>query len=610
MATIESVRTSVDVNIKANGKQEITGVVLNSVLNNMVDLSENAESTLKSHGVLLEKHSETLEQKANEDGKYPQLTSGFANNLVGRGEAIDATINFRASGGMSIEDGAARVKELHGNSVVWNNLAKKQSNGNAVGVSATWEDNVLHVSGDISREGDPNIYSVLKPVSVSAGEKYAIIAGGSKQYMVFPYGAMTIGLTSSQAIAVATKSGEALFSLRPLENYTIGATINEYIKPCVVNLTKMFGAGNEPTTLEEFYARIPQNVDLYAYNEGEIVSTDADGIKSVGFNAWDEEWENGTIVDFGEVYNANSIISKNYIPIIPNASYLAIYTGSVTGVGNMLQVGFWDADKNFIGRMYPTSSFVPPTNAKYMKVSTNTAANIKTYNHDICIHLVHTGYRNGEYQPYMQFIRNLDTRIKEAFPNGLRSAGNAHDKVYNKNGKGIIEKRIGVVDMGTLNWTYYDGRFYSNILTDIGGTLGETYLNVVSSRYENSMSTSNKTFFVYKNGIVYVYDSAYTDAATFKAALSGVMLYYELAEPIITEYDEPFNLDYEVWDFGTEQMIASKPSAPIKAKIAYGFNAVDSVRTAQIEIAELKTQIAQMQTLMASLTASPAMLEE
>jgi hypothetical protein len=109
---------------------------------------------------------------------------------------------------------------------------------------------------------------------------------------------------------------------------------------------------------------------------------------------------------------------------------------------------------------------------------------------------------------------------------------------------------------------------------------------------------------------VYIKDSTYTDAASFKSAMSGVMLFYELAEPIVTELGDDINLDYEVWDFGTEQMLSTEPSAPIKASIVYGFNAVDSVRTAQLEIAELKTQIAQMQAIMASMTAQSAALTE
>jgi hypothetical protein len=41
------------------------------------------------------------------------------------------------------------------------------------------------------------------------------------------------------------------------------------------DLTQMFGAGNEPTSVEEFYQRIKGiPVDIYAYNEGEWIEWD------------------------------------------------------------------------------------------------------------------------------------------------------------------------------------------------------------------------------------------------------------------------------------------------------------------------------------------------
>lgn len=433
MATIESVRASIDANIKTNGNQAITGKVLNSVLNDVVDLS------------------------FNDEGKYPQMTSGFANNLVGRGEAIEAEIDFRPSGGKSIEDGAARVKELLGNTIV---------------------------------------------------------------------------------------------------------------------------------------------VD------GELLSCNADGIKSVGFNAWDEQWEQGYINTDGQnTASGSEIRSKNYIRVLPNtAYYFPYYLASKYGASGSLYmvVYFYDSAKKLISSSttylnWGEASWImtTPSNCHYMRFFTP-IGNGK-YNGDICINLSHSGYRNGEYHPYMQFIRDIDPRIKEAFPNGLRSAGNASDKVYNKNGKGIIEKRIGELNLGAYNWSY-------------GTYLGENYFHATDSyligdaicgRYNrdkihnNVVDMDDKSFIVASNQI-YIKDSAFTDAATFKASLKGVPLYYELAEPEVIEYDEPFNLDYEVWDFGTEQMLTSRPSAPIKARIVYGFNAVDEIRELRQMLATLQTQIANM----------------
>ena len=497
-----------------------------------------------------EKQNARIADKVSSDGKYPKLTAGFANNLVGRGEAVDATIGFRASGGMSIEDGAARVKELHGNSVVWNQTYRPTQRPAKNGVRTTINGNEITLQGTTEAVGDGPMLNFTEFSSIPIGHKCAVLSSiplKNGDYLIDTYNvSSTIDLTK----VIFEKKADFIIVQIKLTN--VGVSYDGVKgKIAVIDLTQMFGAGNEPTTLEEFYARIPQNVDLYAYNEGEIVSTDADGIKSVGFNAWDEEWEQG-YYDTGRIGTTlqpvaatNRFRSKNPIKVLPNTQYCLM-----TDMDYMVII-FCDNDGIVLTEIaYGNgATFTTPTNCGYLHFFQYVQVANASYTGKICINLSHTGYRNGEYQPYMQFIRDIDTRIREAFPNGLRSAGNAHDKVYNKNGKGYIEKRI-------------EARAYQQ-----------------------------------------------GDATSATMITDGNTTFYELAEPIITEYDEPFNLDYEVWDFGTEQMLSSRPSAPIKAKIAYGFNAVDMVRTAQIEIAELKTQIAQMQTMMASLAAQPAMID-
>ena len=59
------------------------------------------------------------------EGYHPNSTVGMSDNLVGRGESVPAEFSFRASGGKSIKDGTARIKRLKGNSVVWNQKARK-----------------------------------------------------------------------------------------------------------------------------------------------------------------------------------------------------------------------------------------------------------------------------------------------------------------------------------------------------------------------------------------------------------------------------------------------------------------------------------------------------
>lgn len=75
-------------------------------------------------------------------------------------------------------------------------------------------------------------------------------------------------------------------------------------------------------------------------------------------------------------------------------------------------------------------------------------------------------------------------------------------------------------------------------------------------------------------GEVIVKDSAYTDAATFKAAMAGVKLIYELATPLEYVLDEPITpKTYQVDKDGTERRLpadtASVVNAPLVAEITY-----------------------------------------
>ena len=46
------------------------------------------------------------------------------------------------------------------------------------------------------------------------------------------------------------------------------------------------------------------------------------------------------------------------------------------------------------------------------------------------------------------------------------------------------------------------------------------------------------------DGYVYVNDTAYTDPVTFKQAMQGVILYYELATPIVTDISTLIDDDF------------------------------------------------------------------
>lgn len=121
--------------------------------------------------------------------------------------------------------------------------------------------------------------------------------------------------------------------------------------------------------------------------------------------------------------------------------------------------------------------------------------------------------------------------ITTGFPE-LKSAGTAHDVIDMDGGE--IRRSVGVVDLGTLLWTYNSE--YKFMIANVDGKRGGVR-NLIMSRYNLSPNEvwQQGTDGVYggnnQNNIIYIKDLNYSDPAAFKVAMSGVMLHYELATP-------------------------------------------------------------------------------
>jgi hypothetical protein len=131
----------------------------------------------------------------------------------------------------------------------------------------------------------------------------------------------------------------------------------------------------------------------------------------------------------------------------------------------------------------------------------------------------------------------------KALPGYGWSAGTAKNYVDYENKRYV--QCVGSVDLGTLTWTAGESvSFKTHHL--VGQKLTKSYSiapNFICPKY--STKTQNESWGKTSitgisatsnvNGYIYVNDTSYTDATTFKQAMSGVMLYYELANPIITD---------------------------------------------------------------------------
>lgn len=96
--------------------------------------------------------------------------------------------------------------------------------------------------------------------------------------------------------------------------------------------------------------------------------------------------------------------------------------------------------------------------------------------------------------------------------------------------------KMGSVDLGTLNWNKYfnlDHTFYVSFPEGVGTQTG-VQANIICDKYKAvttgaAVLLPNLCIQLATN--LAIHDDSYSDAVLFKAAMSGVILYYELAEP-------------------------------------------------------------------------------
>lgn len=330
------------------------------------------------------------------------------------------------------------VKSVGGRSIVFNQMVdlSKSKETTADGVTFTFSgDGIVALNGTSNKEGNSIAVAVIKNMK---DHKYLIIASPLSNV----YGVGQLLFTSQVYGADATGHGAIIVngSSNATWYYTLylynGVTYdNVKLQPQIFDLTAMFGAGNEPSTVEEFEKIFPN--DYYPYNAGEIVRA-----------------------------GVTEVVVGDTAHQIPEA------------------------------------------------------------------------------------IRNL--------PGYGWSAGTAKNWVDYENKKYI--QCVDSVDLGTLGWrintTSAVGRHFHGYVRPLNfkylGVFGTTVYNVLCSKYRTVPRSSNvfvdKTITI--DGVddivsqVQIKDTAYTDATAFKQAMSGVILYYELANPIITDISDLIDDDF------------------------------------------------------------------
>mgnify|MGYP006878134575 CR=1 FL=1 len=491
----------------------------------------------------------------------------------------------------------AKDYTVKGKTIVWNQMLDKSKYLATItigGVTFTNNgDGSITVSGT-STASDYSQYALFGNVyvhlTVIANHKYFF---SLHNYSTNPGFIWVIGGTSDPVFnysetsrkgfittSLGSKTGTCYMILRVNKGISVD---NKITRPQLFDLTEIFGAGNEPSTLEEFSAMFPD--DYYPYNTGELktiipTSVEASGVER--FQLLDKSKYPATTTINGITFTNNgdgTIIAngtagatvstwydlKNNIEI--PAGHKMLISGGVTGASWSSYLFYDDSDASHNvdipggGRIYTTkTSSVKPT---LFVAKGYTVSNLifKPQLFDLT-QMFGAGNEPATPAEFWQRVpekfygynpsayKSVNIPSSKYFTDGMRSAGSAYDEINFLSQKAI--KRIGVVDLGTLNWSYSTSHtaFQTNDLdTKIKfPATSSDAANLICTKYSAEsyahgwVGTIDKccgTTFATGAKWFWIRDTAYTDAATFKAAMSGVMLYYELATPVETAITPP-----------------------------------------------------------------------
>ena len=464
----------------------------------------------------------------------------------------------------------AAYDEIVGGSVVWNQQNRnrtsdsysisgvtfaKQADGSWIANGTATADTTIPLYGETPTYKDHKYFIFGEGSERSYLYMFTKITGSNRQYAL------------PQILSASNDYLDSYFRPRVVANaeYT-----NHKIRFGVIDLT----AAVTPTIADYIYSLEQTTAGAgvawfkkyfpgiyYGYCEPHFEHVQTSAKCTVGFNQWDEEWELGSISSgTGVPASSNtSFRTKNFIPVLPDTRYYIHYAGGYgdSSTGSRLFLRLYDDAYNYVGN--PTSiisaAYTMPSNVAYVKF---VITNETTYKNDICISFFDTT-KNGEYEPYRKKTYPIEPKVLRGVPK-LDSANRLYfdGDVMKHDGSG--EYRYGLVDLGTLPWGYVEtyNCFYAAITPAPKSNFNAQCTKYPFVGYYGNLADKTCAYIYYDR--IAVRDSSYTDVASFKTAMSGVYLLYELnaPEPFMAEpYQYPMSCDSygteEFMDYGIEQ---------------------------------------------------------
>ena len=498
------------------------------------------------------------------------------------------------------------VNKIGGRTIVYNQLFKTDNIDNG-SITITYADNIVTINGTTSNNW-VNFSALDEKLNVVGKFYIKMIIIKNDDDLSFKYGWLnrsvyTDNITSGSVSAIHSQTSSDLekglsTGISWTEN-TGSVTFNDVkIQITIVNLTKMFGEGNEPSTVEEFESMFPNS--YYPYNEGELMSMSVNEVEEVGknifkcenFSCYGLDGTNkptlsnsyGTSINNTEPSNsvtvtqskvANEDVATNYEngyfcvsfkPLTMNGKY--VFSFDITPSNKLISspkfMVLFNGIGNYGSAIVDTQSLQIGIKSKLfftLNVNNKKVKYIEIRNGGISgifeNFQIEEGSTNTTFSPYHENHYAIPQAILDLDGYGW-GVGNVYNYVDYENKK--FYKYVNRVDLGTFTeicvysgLTPSDGRYIYAVnisdamVKDSSSAIHELF-NSIS--FDDLTSKDGMFLNVAYNKLL-ISTNKCKSVEELKAYINNKYFYYELAEPIVTDisdiiedtFQEPFNVE-------------------------------------------------------------------
>lgn len=499
-----------------------------------------------------------LDDKANIDGYYEEMTVGDAEQLVST-QFIEDSVPYlyRTSGG-SEDIGNREYCEIVGGSINYNQLCNTSNSVTRSGITATADSQSSKVIFNGTATADFSLNWNLS--DVATGHKilfYGCPSGGSLSTY---YGRNGYYADVSRSDLGSGKLTEINSSIpRFIYQFVIksGTTVNNMVvTPQMFDLTVMFG-----TTIADYIYSLEQasvgtgvawfrklfSKDYYAYDVGTLKHVE--GLYShdmVGFNQYNPTTGTCEVIS-GKQYQ----IAGTYTAISINGETI---TPDSSGI------------------------FTPSANGTLTVTGGNDT--------DTCVHLVWSGTRNGEYEPYVKHSYALDDSLTLRGIPKLDSSNNLYYDGDTYAADGTVTRKYKLLTLdGSESWNLQSINDYgiANFFVRIDN-YDTNQLEAICDRFlqQTTLAAQTQTEGFLLSGGAYLYLRIDSSKATTPTELKSWLsqnptnVVYKLATPTM-ETATPYNEVQIVDDWGTEEYVSTS-IVPVGHNTRYPQNLRDKLQ--------------------------------